>query len=150
MINETQKIETMLCCRLLYIVVIGGTAYTEELLALSKKVIEEPLEGMTLDKSRKLQRRCLRIERMLIQPLVEKAHGSKVALVVYHFLNRLIDEDYIEVPEGSNFAILADVLFNLIPIHLPTESEDFEKVNKSAKKVANFWRDKLGGMGYFK
>jgi hypothetical protein len=147
--NDSTRIEVMLCCRLLHLIVVGGVSNNEELLQLSSKVIEEPLEGLTKEKSASLRRRCLRVEAVLIQPIVEKVHGSKLALIVYHFINDLIDEDYIAVPEDSNFSKLANILFGLITNYYPI-NDDFERVNKSAKKQSQLWRKKLAEMDFFR
>jgi hypothetical protein len=147
--NDSTRVEVMLCCRLLHLIVVGGTSNNGKLLELSTKVIEEPLQGLDQKRSRNLRTRCARVERILVEPFVDKVHGSKLALIVYHFINGLIDEDYLVVPQESNFSKLANTLFELITKHLPIDSIDFEKVNKSAEKQAKSWRKNLFDMGYF-
>lgn len=135
----------MFCSRILYLIVIGGMEANEQLKELATQVITLPLAGITPDKSRSLRKRVLRLEQKYIHPFVGKAHGSKIAMIAYFFINTLIEEDYISVPPDSPFMCLADILFSAIK----TEERGFELLSDSAQKQAEKMLKGLNKDGYF-
>lgn len=153
--NDRQLTEVMFCSRLLYLVVIGGMdvpgneqAY-QKIKDLALEVIQDPIRTAHRQRSENLRRRVVRLEQKYMHQYVGKAHGSKVALVLYYFLNDLIERDYLCVPPESPFMELADIVFGAITNSLQPDSPEFTLVAKSAQKQAIKMLKELQKDGYF-
>lgn len=147
--NDREQVEALFCSRILYLIVIGGTAPNPYLHKIATELIQAPLQNLSKERSSTIRRRVVRLEEKYIHPFVGRAHGSKIALIAYYFINKLLDEDYLDIPDNSPFRELANKLFSAITTSLEFGSRSFIEVSKSANKQAQKMLTGLQADGYF-
>lgn len=144
-LSDKQRCELSFVGRLIHLLILGGitSGNHQELADIALKISEEPFIGATNIDS--LKRRVIRMERNTIAPLAGKSHGEKILLICYYFINTLVDEGILAMPEESNLAKLVDFLLELIDV----ENEVVQKRMASADKQARKWLETLRSEGYY-
>ncbi len=145
MLTDRQRCESSFIGRLIYVLILGGvqSGNHQGLADMALEVCESPLRGLFNPGA--IKRRVIRMEQNTILPLSGKAHGEKVLLVCYFFINKLVDDGIIEMPEESQLALLVDHLLSLIN----PEDDVVKKRMKSAEKQAARWLEILRKDGYY-
>lgn len=148
--NDKHRCEESFISKLLYTVIRGGVQMPtiEQHKTLSTYAYDlsiEPFSDMAQKDAEKLIRRVDRMGNNTIKPLLNKAHGEKVLLTVYYFINRIMDMDYLIIPEDSEFRLLIDWLLK----ELPLDEERVKKRMANANKLSEKWLNILQGEGYY-
>ena len=149
--NDRQRCEVGFIARVVYLLILGGMQMKTdnqhaEIANMALGMCNEPFIGLTEEDRVKLKRRVMRMEEHTIRPLNGKSHGEKILLIVYHFINNLVDMNYLSLPEGSTLAILTDYLLSVVD----SENEVVQLRMDSAKKQAAKWLIKLQSEGYYR
>jgi hypothetical protein len=149
-LKDRERCEVSFIARLVYIVIIGGLKCSTqkqhiEMAEFALQAATEPFLGLDSKRANTLRRRVVRMEDNTIKPMTGKAHGEKVLLVIYFFINELIDKEYLNIPEECKLRIIVDTLLKL----LDTKSESMQSRLPSAKKQAEKWLVTLQSEGYY-
>lgn len=149
--RDIDRCEVSFLGRIVYLVVIGGIQcktdkHHKELARIALLASMEPFEKLDARKSSALRRRVMRMEEVTIAPMTHKTHAEEVILVVYYFINRLIESEYIDVPEETNLWKIMDYLLSLLDL----EKDTIKSYIKTAPAKADKWLKSLEGQGYYK
>lgn len=149
--KDRHKCEVMWLAHLLYVIVYSGVSYPSEeerlkWLNFAFDAISEPVNNDAGYVKERLRRRVLRMSEATIKPACKVSKASKLILVGYYIMNRLMDSGYLIIPDNSKMMQVVEHLLGLVDI------EDFgvQKQMVSAKKQANKWLEKLQRMGYYR
>lgn len=149
--NDRHRCELCFVARIIYLLIIGGVSTRfrsdyEEMQKIAYKSISEPLIGLPARESGKIRRRVFRMEEKTINLMAGKSHGKDLAITVYFFINHLVEDGWIIIPEDSDIGKLGDFILSLID----PEDEDTKIKMISAREKAAEWIAKLQSEGYYK
>ncbi len=146
--TDREIVEVSFLARMIYLIVISGMRedIAQKLHGDALAALEEPLTMLPEKKKNNLKRRVIRLEERFIKPLSNKTHSVKILLIAYYFINKLIDDDYINIPEESKLYKLINTLLN----YVDQDIQGFQKIDKSAEKQSAKWLEKLQNEGYYK
>lgn len=148
--NDREKCEVSFISRCVHMITIAGMKYTknDDANKISNIAYESAIEPfIECDERRKksLIRRVIRMQDKTINKMIGNYHGEEVLLTLYFFIEKLIEMDYLIIPENSKLRIIVDYLLSLIDIN----SKLTNKRLKSAKKQADKWMEILKNEGYY-
>lgn len=150
-LTDRIRCELTFIARTLHIIVVTSLSCSDEgeydsVLLIANNALMQPLVGLDAHKLHTLKNRIQRMEDATIRLAChDKAHGEQLVLIAYHFINKLVDDGLLDIPESTPLAKLSDYLLMLINPDNPVTQVRMVKTEKTARK----WRDDLRKMGYF-
>lgn len=148
--NARHRCEVSFIARIIYLLVLGGVKTKDpeqhqELERVAYDAMMDPLKGLTEREASTIKRRVIRMESETIKKFTDNTNGVKIVLIAYYFINALVDEGYLELPEESSLAMVTDFLLSVVDM----KSIGMDKQLDSAKKVAGKWLVHLRNEGYY-
>jgi hypothetical protein len=124
--------------------------------ALLVKACDEALEGLYPErKQRSLISRIERVHREAVEPYIKdkSVDPRKIGIMAFYLIQHLVNTGLLIIPEESSFG---KALENMLPALSPwegstaTEIQEYELLNKSARKAANKMLLRLQADGYYR
>lgn len=148
-LHDKDRVLTGYICKLLMHVFVGCVHFEkEEENTAAKKLAVEVQMSFLRDvaderKRRNLYQRVLSLEKKTIYTLGDKVHGSKVMLVIYYLLSRLLELGVAVIPEDSKEGKMLNHCLESLG-----EALEEDKLLRSAEKQAERWFRVLQDEGY--
>lgn len=148
--NDRQRCEVMFTARIMHVIATGGVSFKEEgaherFVALATSALFEPVQDVTRDKANKLRERMERMARKTIIPECKVSKAEKMLLIGYHFINKLVEDEYLFIAENSPLRKVTDTLLEAVDMENEVAQKRFKKAEKQARK----WLETLRSEGYF-
>lgn len=147
--NDRQRVEALLFPQMLLAVLIAGAQEKDEEYEKCQKLLlaacEEILHGLDDRRRAAIVRRTYRLQLAVTEPYrKEGVPLAKVGLMELYVLQRILDDNYLVLTEGSAFSKALELI-------VPALSHALEepKLNTSAQKQANKMLSALQTSGYF-
>lgn len=141
----------MFIARVMHVVSITGVKFDQpyehdEFIKTAWEAVLEPTNDLCAKDKETIRRRVQRMEHLTLAPACEKSFAEKIILIGYHFMNELLDRDYIEIKEGSKLRRVTDTLLSMIDL----EEDVTQKRMITSKKQAMQWMKILQAHGYYR
>jgi hypothetical protein len=147
--NDRQRVEALLFPQMLLAVLIAGVGHKddeyEKCKALLLAACEEILHDLDDRRRSSILRRTYRLQLAVTEPYrKEGVPLAKVGLMELYVLQRILDDNYLVLTEGSSMAKALDLI-------VPALGHALEepKLNTSAQKQAGKMLSALQAAGYF-
>jgi hypothetical protein len=148
-LTDRQRVEVMLPAQLMLGVLISGAnkqdADYKRALAALIEACDDAVRDVPRDRRDRIARRMLRAHDEITAPfLKEGARADKVGLVVFYWLELLIDSDYLLLRAGGAMQCALDVLLPALE-----HAARIERLDASAQKSARKFLAHLQQLGYY-
>ena len=148
--NDRQRCEVMFTARIMHVIAVGGVTFQtpeqhERFMITSLDAVLEPVRDLPVRKAEQIRRRVERMEHKTIVPACKNSFSEKLILVGYHFMNNLINDEYLFIAEDSPLRRVTDTLLEAVDMENEVAQKRFKKAEKQARK----WLETLRGEGYF-
>lgn len=149
--KSRHRCEIMFICRICHVITITGVKFdtAEEhnnFIQTAWEAVLEPTDDLCDKDKETIRRRVQRMENITLEPACKNAKAEKIVLIGYHFVNELLDRDYIQIAEDSKLHRVMDALLTMIDL----DDEVTQRRLVTSAKQARQWMEKLQKEGYFK
>lgn len=144
------RCEVFFIARIMQVIAIKGVRFDtqeehENFMKIALEAVLEPLDGLDVKSREAICRRVQRMEDLTLQPACEKSFAERIILIGYHFINNLLERDYLEITDDSKLRRVTDALLSMIDMDDDIAQTRYTKTKKEAAR----WMKTLQSMGYY-